>query len=96
MVTELTNRESLIAMGYREMHAGKWAKPIGYQLFTFDEKSGKFHNWFKDIQGKICVWESYTYVDGDLLKQLKDWETWTKHDLFCNGHSNFELSVIDI
>ena len=32
----MTQEEALTSMGYREMYPGKWGKPIGSQLFTFN------------------------------------------------------------
>lgn len=101
MTENMTIREALISMGYREEAPGKWLKPIGYQLFSFNEATNQWCNYFTDIKGEICLWEKHTLNDAlnkkyDPLFLLKDWETWTKHDLYVNGKSQFHLSAIDI
>lgn len=97
MTENMTIRESLISMGYRESAPGKWLKPIGYQLFCFNEATNKWRNYFTDIKGEICLWEKHTLTDKyDPLFLLKEWETWTRHDLYCKGGSQLHLSAIDI
>lgn len=94
----MTIREALLSMGYREEKPGVWLKPIGFQLFVFKESSNRWYNYFSDIKGEICLWESHAVDPSikDYLFQVKDWETWTKTDLYVNAKSQFHLSTLDL
>lgn len=92
----MTMREALLAMGYREQEAGKWLKPFGYQLFGYYEPKLRWTNWLKGANGKILVYESHVYTSGEPLKVLKEWETFTRTDMYCNGDSEFHLTGFDL
>lgn len=98
----MTIREALLAMGYREAKPGQWIKPIGYQALSYHEGRNEWANWFLSGKGKIECWEikkfKLTEEDGfyEYLRQLKDFECWTRVDLFIYGQSTFELSGIDL
>lgn len=92
----MTFREALLAMSYREEKDGRWAKPVGYVLFTFLEEANQWSNWFRDLQGKLSRWNHINYVDGkDPLFFLKECEAYTRIDVGGYG-SKFELSGIDL
>lgn len=92
-----TIREALIAMGYKEVKPKNWMKPIGYQLFSYNEEKNEWVNWFKDGNDKIAIWETKSFRrDVDTLHQIKEWETWTKTDMWIHGNSDFHLAAIDI
>lgn len=88
-------RSALSSMGYREVRNGVWAKPMGYQLFLFREDNQTWYNYFKDIKGKISLWQSKKGLGDSPLRNIKEFECWTKHDLHCNGDSNFQLSSLE-
>ncbi|MHA2065959.1 MAG: hypothetical protein ACXABY_16430 [Candidatus Thorarchaeota archaeon] len=87
-------REALSAMCYREEMPGRWCKPIGTHLFTYEEDRNEWTNWFKGRGDTIERWQSKHPTNletgGPFLGQLKDWEQWTK--ISCGAPSEFELS----
>jgi hypothetical protein len=93
-------REALLAMGYTERKEGHWLKPVGYQCFSYHEDKNEWANWFLDGQGKIAVWETKQFKEpgprhGSHLGQLKEWECWTRTDLYVHGQSKFEMAIPD-
>lgn len=96
-VRKMTIREALIAMGYKEVAARKWMKPMGYQLFSYNEDNNNWTNWFTSVKDEIVAWDSHSFDSQyNPLSQIKDWESYTRHDLVCNSNSTFELRAIDI
>jgi hypothetical protein len=95
-----TIREALIAMCYREVVPERWLKPVGHVLFSYLEETNTWKNHFKDIQGKVCIWESHILEDEDPLFRLKEFEAYTRIDIVCGTsreqYSQFQLSSIDI
>lgn len=92
----MTIRDSLLAMGYREVKPGKWFKPIGYQCFVYDENTERWANWFKNKFGDVNIYESKLIRDdekyyGTFLKQLKEFEAFTRTDVTVDCNSNFEI-----
>lgn len=89
-------RLALLAMAYLERKPGHWLKPFGYQILTYHELKNEWSNWFMDVKNVISLWQtkqfqhSYSY-----LTQLKDWECFTRTDMYIKGNSQFELSAID-
>lgn len=95
----MTIREALIAMGYQERKPGHWLKPIGCQVFSYHEDKGEWVNWFKSGLGQVERWETKRFVDDQnspYLKQLKEFECWSRTDMFICGDSEFHFSAIDI
>lgn len=97
----MTIREALILMGYREVKAGHWLKPVGFVAFSYHEGKNEWANWFFSAQGKIECWETKRLESdekqyGTYLQQLKNIECWTRTDFYIHGNSAFELSAIDI
>ena len=93
----MTTREALLSMCYREEKPGKWCKPVAFQLFVFEEKTNTWTNWFKNIQDELVIWESKRLeADRDPLRELKEFETWTRTDLYCSPASGFQLSAVDL
>jgi len=99
----MTIREALIALSYTEAKPGKWVKPIGFQAFTYSEEKGEWVCWFKPANGgEPMRMETNTFGDiasspfreRDYLRQLKEWEQWTKKDIYTD--SQFELNAIDL
>ena len=94
-----TIREALLSMGYKEVAAKKWMKPIGWQCFTYNEENNMWGNWFVSASKETLLWERRHFNvnadnEYDYLAELKDFETYTKHGLAFP--SSFELAVIDI
>ena len=92
----MTLREALLAMGYHEAEPQKWLKPIGYQVFSFNEKLGRWGCWFLGQDGKILCWNTEDIKPedfaGDFLHQLKHFECYTRTDVGGgNPNSHFEL-----
>jgi len=93
-------RQFLISMGYREEKPGKWLKPIGFCLFSFEEDRSEWTNWFRSADnGQPAIWESKkidtTMSDRHLLITLKTLEACT-HLVYSNGDSEFQLKAIDL
>lgn len=79
----ITLRAALISMGYREVRAGKWIKPVGYQAFVVNEETRVWSNVFKAKTEEILVWERHKIEPNeDPLVALKERETWTRTDIY--------------
>ena len=90
-------RAALLSMGYREAKPQTWLKPIGFQLFTYEEKFQRWTNWFKGANGKMLIWDSHTTADyDDPLRNVKEWEAFTRTDMYCGCNSAFQLSAFDL
>ncbi len=97
----MTLREALLSMGYREEQPNKWLKPVGYVLFSYNETTNQWANWFKSSKGDIEYWETNQFVHdenkaGSYLYQLKKFECWTRTDLYTQVDSEFHLRAIDL
>lgn len=92
-------------MGYSEVRDRRWLKPIGFQLFEYNEETNTWTNWFKGepgtTGGKLMVWETKKLEDntehfGSYLHQLKHIECYTRTGMQVDGvTSEFELPVIE-
>lgn len=87
-------RRALSSMCYREVEPGRWLKPVGCHLFTYEEDRNEWTNWFLAYNpGTIERWssESPSEDGGPFIGQLKDWEMWTN---ISSGdpQSEFQLS----
>lgn len=90
----MTIREALLALGYREKKTGKWLKPIGYMCFSYDERTKCWFNCFKaPTANEIRVYDEQRLVEGDPLKQLKEWECNTRIEI--SNESSFEFAAFD-
>jgi hypothetical protein len=97
-------RLALLAMGYRKARPSKWAKPVGYHLFTFNEEKMEWANWFRSMDGQILAYErrhfpaSADYDPGrhirhlTPLRRLKECEAWSRTDVASESGSEFQLS----
>ena len=56
---DLEMRGALLSMCYREEKPGVWLKPVGYHLFTFMEENCRWENWFRGVDEKLHVYQSY-------------------------------------
>jgi hypothetical protein len=96
----MTIREALLSLNYREARPGKWAKPVGFHLFTFSEEFGVWRNWFKDAEGRISVWESHAKTpefDGEQFsRELRTWEAYTKTSVYPSIEADFHLTAFDL
>ena len=64
----MNKRNILISMGYREAdirnNPGLWMKPVGYQLFAFQECQNKWINYFvRNDDNKMEIYESKVLTD---------------------------------
>lgn len=84
-------RQSLSSMCYREVKPGKWLKPVGLHIFSYEEDKKLWSNWFKDATGKISLWQSEEIVDGDFIVCLKELEAYSKPFRAAGYMSDFEL-----
>jgi len=99
-------REALLAMGYREVLSGKWAKPVGYSLFSYNEETSTWACWFRSADDNEMVrWASakfeeklWTTDTGEVkpLVFLKHQEAWESRVNVGSLTSEFELSAIDL
>lgn len=107
----MTIRETLISMGYREIEEGKWAKPVGYHLFTFEEAKSLWTNWCYGADEKIHIYESHPWLPDSayhpnhkprepestrFIVDLKTWEAYTRISIPGTTTGQFHLSAIDI
>ena len=97
----MTIREALLSMGYKEQKPGQWLKPIGYQCLHYHEGRNMWTNYFKSVSGEVMSYELKQLNDdtgrfGSYVKQLKEWECFTRTDMWVNGNSEFELGGIDL
>jgi len=92
----LTIEDALRAMGYTKCEPNKWLKPVGFQVFSFDEETLVWTNWFKSMQGEVMRMDAKEmrrdFADaGDPLSQIKHFECWTRTDVYVKGDSKFEM-----
>lgn len=87
-------KHALFQMGYRPFK-NKWLKPIGYQLFCFNEEDLLWINYFKSFSdGAILIYDKKNYTfDIDPLLFLKKTECITKSDFYGKGNSEFHLDI---
>jgi hypothetical protein len=100
-MSELSLRETLLAMGYYETKPTKWLKPVGFHAFSYDEENNKWINWFVDKAGTLSLWESNKFnhnleAGGSYLFQLKHFEAFTRTDVYSSKTSAFELMSVDL
>ena len=92
---EHKDKEALISMGYRELQAGIWAKPIGWMLFTYDDDTKIIANCFKGADDKMHSYDSKVYKtepEQGLLGFIKLFEGYARTDV--NVHQNSEYQFI--
>jgi hypothetical protein len=85
-------------MGYREEKNGRWAKPVGFHLFTVDESSRRWSNWFLGVKDpRPALYDAHT-LDADgpaALRTLKTCEAFTRISV-GDGSSQFHLAAFDL
>jgi hypothetical protein len=95
----MTLPEALAAMGYHELRPKVWLKPVGFQLFMFEEEKLLWTNWFRPLDDpKPAIWQTErVHLDvghfGELLYQLKFIECYTRTDIGYQSGSQFELTL---
>lgn len=96
----MTQREALLAMGYREALPRKWTKQFGFHLLTFSEELGEWTNWFLAGTGETLVWERKKFeaedYAGDFVRQIKHWEAYTRINIAASEGSHFEKPRPDL
>lgn len=96
----MTTREALLSLAYREELPGRWAKPVGFHLFTYLEERDEWVNWFMDLQGKINTWESHTrtkeWTGEEFVANLRSWEAYTQISTHVSSAADFTLRAIDL
>lgn len=96
MSDPISIRLALLAMCYREVSSGKWAKPVGSHIFTYRTITGEWANWCRLVSGGIERYESHRFLlCEDALIQLKSWEAFTRINVCADNYNSFELSAID-
>jgi hypothetical protein len=90
-------RRAFIAMGYRRIAPGKWAKPLGWMLLTVEEDPRESTLWFKGAgNDQMCRWETKKLFEdrfGDPLPE--DYDTAlvetkaAEADLICKWSGNY-------
>lgn len=87
------SRKALASMGYSEGDNGQWFKPVGYHLFTYEETTRTWSNWFPGNGGSPIKWSQANLAAGrSLLAALKEWES---HAQTTGSHQSFEISDED-
>jgi hypothetical protein len=96
-----TVRLALKAMGYTPSakFPKRWAKPVGFSLFTFDEETNEWGNWFVAANGETKLWDAKTLVTtGEkgfpYVGQLGHMEAYSRINLV--GREVIHLSVVDV
>lgn len=60
----MSERESLLAMGYQEFEPRRWVKPVGYHMLSYDEVSHRWRNWYRAVdEDALLVYESHVWED---------------------------------
>lgn len=94
--------QALSAMGYREVSEGKWAKPVGFHLFTFNEKTDTWQNWYKCVSGSIEPYISQGIARDDalsyeaLVQVIANFEAYTRISVGGHKPTDFYLSPASI
>ncbi len=97
---QLTVRQALQAMGYREMKPGTWGKPVGFVLFTFEEDTNTLTNWFRAVTGEVMVYNANKLTPdaveryGSPLYQIKEFECFARTDV-SGVNSQFEFMTLE-
>jgi hypothetical protein len=96
-----TVRLALKAMGYTPSakFPKRWAKPVGFSLFTFNEEGNEWGNWFVDATGTTRLWTAKTLDTSGrkgfpYVGQLGEFEAYTRINLV--GREVIHLSVVDV
>lgn len=77
-------------MGYRPLDPGrrKWAKPVGYSVYTFDADARLWAQRYKAAgDGRVCTHETVPWVEehATLVDFLAYAETWHSHRIGGEG-----------
>jgi len=96
----MTIRKALQSMNYREVEPGRWLKPVGYHLFSYEENRGQlgeWTSWYKGVDGKIGRMDvRKTHFSNVFLNDLKEWEAYARTNVVGdNGPSEFHLYSAD-
>ena len=95
---------ALTSMGYRRPNAsenpGKWMKPVGFHVFSYEEDRNELTNWFLSAQNTLERWHvASLYPDdegvrehGSLVQQIQHWEAYHgKADFAPSSAADFEF-----
>ena len=94
----LSLRQSLSAMSYREVKPGRWCKPVGYVLFTYEEDRKEWTSWMLQANNEIGRWSVKEFSELEAedaafpnfwLYMLKECEADARVDFY--GSSKMEL-----
>lgn len=85
-------REYLLSYGYVEEKPGKWIKPVGYHLLTFNESDMRWANYFMDSFGVISCWESKV-IDIKYMDAIRTLEAYTKFSIYPSIKADFRITV---
>jgi hypothetical protein len=89
---DLTDKQSMLSMGYREAQKDYFLKPIGFQLITIEINRDKplISNWFKAKDGiETLLWDSDEYNKED---SILDWIKCFESNTRLNIHSAVNTS----
>jgi hypothetical protein len=87
---------ALLSMGYRCIGSHKWAKPVGFHVFTYEEDREEWTNWFFGKDQNIHRWDAKTLSDnvekrGSYVSQLKEIEAYSKINTYASATSKFSF-----
>lgn len=94
-------KKDLLAMGYRELDKGKWAKPFGYSVLVFYEDDLKWVQLFKSLTGEIISWHKPTIYGEDKDLDVHTFLEWLKYvennKVHLSAHlpSTFEFLTVE-
>jgi hypothetical protein len=83
----MTEQESILtSLGYKEAERGKWLKPVGLHLFSFEIELNLWTNWFMSMQDEILIYDSKEYSDfEDFYSWVIRQEAWTRINIGKGG-----------
>ena len=96
-MTDIELCNILTSLGYKEASVGKWLKPVGKHLLSFEAETNLWTNWFIDMRGKIAIWDSHEYIEDLWKKEMEagcfsplhafivHQESWSRYNLALGG-----------
>lgn len=92
---DLTDRQSILSMGYREVQKDYFLKPIAFQLISIEINRDKplISNWFKAKDGiETLLWNSDEYNGEDsMIDWIRCFESTTRLDIHTGVNTSYHF-----
>jgi|GEM_PF-2397015 len=75
-MTEQERSKLLISLGYNEASIGKWLKPVGKHLLSFETETNLWTNWYIDKQGNTVIYHAHEYDEEAWKKSAEHFDYW--------------------